>query len=199
MYGIMTDTDKINFEEALRMAIWAFPKEKLKILEIGVCHGDTARGIKQYYAYYHTPIEYWGVDNNKDLKVEPPFPGANLVIGPSEDVHHKVPNGFHLIFIDGCHCSNHVMLDFLNYGRKTTLNGLVVFHDVSPAAQNKYDYQGHGDKVNHETGTSTRTALYKLGLQTSKTPQFRADWNLIFERWDDHSDWGGIGVYQRIQ
>lgn len=200
MYGIITEKDKISLERAMDLVMDTFsPANKIRVLEIGVCRGDTSRGINQYFSNKGRDVEYWGVDNGKDLKVSPPFEGANLVLGESSEIHHKIPGTFYFLFIDGCHCANHVMLDFLNYGRKLEIGGIVVFHDVSPAAQNKHDYQGHGDRTFHETGTASRTALYRLGLETSKTPGFRTDWKLVFEDWDDHSDWGGIGVYQRIK
>jgi SAM-dependent methyltransferase len=135
-----------------------------KILEIGVCHGRTARWIKEILDRKRIAFEYWGIDSQRDRPLEKPFPEANIVTGDSATEYHRVPDGFSWILIDGCHCANHAMLDFLHYGQKLKKRGLILFHDTNPDTQGKIDYQGHGPRDNPDMNIATRKAMALLGL-----------------------------------
>ena len=192
MYGIITGTDALVIEHSLDKCINTF-KNNLSLLEIGVCHGDTSRSIRDYLNNANVNFKYYGVDSGKECR-ESPFPECHMLWGQSEEIYHQCPDDLHWIFIDGCHCNNHVLLDFCNYSCKVVLGGFVVFHDVNPKNQFKLDYQGHGPKHYHEFGTAAVTALKKLGLSQG----YRTDWTLVEQQWDDQ-DWGGTAVYQRAK
>lgn len=191
---LISQTDQAVIFDGLNHIICEFPGEHLNVLEVGVCHGDTSRAIRDYMVGRGAQWTFWGIDNNRDLPVQVPFPGANLIIGESDQVYKQVPDQLHFVFIDGCHDINHVMLDFLHYGDRVVANGMVAFHDVSPKTQNKLDWQGYGPKGDPDFGTATREALRKLGLLNDD----RMDWAFVCERWDD-GDSGGTALVKRTR
>ena len=199
-YGIISATDAQAVADALDEVVRRFPNQKLRVCEIGICHGDTSRGIAQHLADQGVEFEYWGVDNDRDgaagavCAKQPPFEGANVVNGESEYVYMKVPGPLQFLFVDGGHDITHVMLDALHYGDKVEKGGLMLFHDVSPRAQNKMDWQGSGPKDHVDFGTATREALRKLGL----FPELRSDWRLVAMAIDEALDWGGIAVFEKL-
>lgn len=117
---------------------------KLKLLEVGVFGGATARGIKDFCDQNGIALDYWGVDNgahpgfNGSFQPNIPFPGAKFIKGDSVEVTHQLPNDFNVIFLDGCHCFNHVILETIHYSKKVVSGGFLIHHDTSPFAQHKY-------------------------------------------------------------
>ncbi len=195
-YGLLSATDIGLIERGLRLAHERFPEGPLHILEIGTHAGQTARGIRDMVCdELGRAIVYYGVDSQRDLPSQAPFPGAKLVVGESTEVFVELPDtGFHFGLIDGCHCVVHAASDFVNYGAKIGPGGILAFHDMNPAAQGKPgDYQGHGP-AHPFFGTSVREALRRVGLLD---PERRSDWKLIAQEWD-HQNWGGVGLFERV-
>lgn len=186
-YGFLTPTDVQVLERGLQRAMDAFPGS-IRVVEIGVYHGDTSRGIKDYVEKHGRELDYCGFDSQRDKPITPPFEGATVHLGDSADTYLLAPSVIHFLLIDGCHCANHVMLDFLNFGDRVTVHGLVFFHDVNPKAQGKMDYQGHGPR-HVDFGTATLEALRKLGGLPG--------WIQI-AREHDSQDWGGAALFQRL-
>ena len=107
-YGLITGKDTA-FLDAL---LGGFATSTVKICEIGICHGTTAQGIKAKLAEAHQTVEYYGIDSQKDRPIESPFPEAMIFLGESSELYNNVPDGLDLLFIDGCHCANHVIFSF---------------------------------------------------------------------------------------
>ena len=148
-FGLITESDSRVLIKSLQLSwdnVWMTrtgKDRKLRVLEIGVCHGDTARGIKEFLDNNSIPFIYYGIDSERDRVINKPFPEANLFIGSSEKLYKDINEYFDLIFIDGCHCLEHTILDFSLYSDKIVTGGYVLFHDTSPLVQGR-DYQGHG-------------------------------------------------------
>lgn len=223
-YGLITEIDAKQLEQALYEAVRRFEARgplldedeedprRFRVLEIGVCHGDTSRGIKAFLDGLGWcdrqgndrpfPLDFWCIDNQRDKPIEAPFPGANLVLGPSEEVYPQIPRGegFDFVFVDGCHCLNHVALDFLHYGDMVRPGGFLMFHDMAPQTQNKRDYQGHGPRLEDgraahpDFGTASREAARLLGLLDNR----RTDWRKAWECHDEALNWGGVLVVERL-
>ena len=195
-YGLITPLDGRKLEESLRVAaaLAVTRNEAFTILEVGICHGETSRGMAQFLRQQQIPFTYWGVDNQRDKPVTPPFPEANVLLGPSEELYSQLPAVLHFVFVDGCHCINHVMLDFLHYGDRVPVGGRLVMHDAAPYTQRKLDYQGHGPRDQVDFGTATREAARKLGLLTG----LRQDWRLVEQAWEPRWDSGGVLVLERV-
>jgi Methyltransferase domain len=203
MFGCITETDKRTLQTAIETTCDTLNSDTLKFCEIGIFTGDTARGIKQVTENKGKRLVYWGVDNESNIPVPLPFFEANVVLGDSAIIYPQVPDlQFDILFIDGSHCTDYAMLDFLNFSPKVKLGGIVLFHDTSPKTQHKLDYQGFGpsdpnDKTKalyHEFGTGVRTAFEKLGL----IPAYRSDWELVSETWSDEN-WGGISIFRKLK
>lgn len=161
-YGVMRDEDTLVLEKSLDLAISVF-KDNINIVEIGIEHGDTARGIEQYLRS-KVKFSYWGIDKREKL---PPFEGAQVIKGDSVYVSHLSPPIIHWLFVDGCHCANHVMLDFLNYGDRMPVGGVVLFHDSHPDLQGfsmPSEFWQRHEKNGEAFGIGVREALRKLGL-----------------------------------
>ena len=122
-YGLLTPADAELVGNALANLAGRMPGVTLELVEIGIREGLTSRAIARHMQ--GTPFRFWAIDSARDMPVGPPFPGAELVVGDSTEVYHRVPERLHFVLIDGCHCINHVMLDFLHYGARVVPGGLV--------------------------------------------------------------------------
>ena len=118
-------------------------KKEVKILEIGMWKGLTALGFKKFIEAHGGTIDYWGMDPGLLEAPQKPFPEARVIIGKSEECFHLVPNNFDLIFVDGNHSRNGVILDTYNYEGKVAKGGFLVYHDTNPKGQHTgYEYSG---------------------------------------------------------
>ena len=119
-------------------------KAHLRVLEIGGYNGDTARGMKKFVEEHGGTLEYWGIDPGLVLHhVDLPFEGAHMIEGKSEWSFHLVPDNLDLVFCDGDHSRNAVILDTFNYSGKVLPGGFFLFHDTNPLSQGTgYEYEG---------------------------------------------------------
>lgn len=194
--GLMSPSDKENMEKLCALVATDFSETpQINVLEIGTNDGRTARGFKEYFEGQGHSILYWGLDFQDEWEL--PFPGANVLVGDSAEIFEKIPDGHHIILIDGCHCQNHVMLDFLNYGSKAVKGGYVVFHDTWPKDQGvvrndiPFHWQWHGPKESPYFHTCVRPALEKVGILTG----LRKDWEIVF---DLTPEWGGLTAFRKL-
>jgi len=186
-YGVLTDVDVKQIEDSLDLLKSTFEDEPINLLEIGIHKGRTARSIRNRLKKIGlTNYTYWAVDAGN---VNNPFEGCNLVRGTSEESFDQLPD-LHWVFIDGCHCVNHVMLDFLNYGHKVAKDGFLLFHDTGPNSQGNH-YQNHGPK-NPNFHIATLRAFSKLDIFNRK------DWKHISSNYDvNNMEWGGVSIFQK--
>ena len=131
-YGLLQPEDIAVLEASLAALL---PKPVVRVLEIGTYKGDTARGMKDFLAIRGSQIEYWGIETGMLKEQCSPFDGAHMLFARSDESFHLVPDNLDLVFVDGNHCRNAVILDILNYYRKVAYNGFMVFHDTGPAMQ----------------------------------------------------------------
>jgi hypothetical protein len=183
-YGLLTEHDAETIGSALEDVIKRFPHPN--IVEIGVRDGTTARGIDQLLR--PRPFTYIGVDSARDLgELKQPFPGARIVIGDSAEVYEQVPESLHFVLVDGCHCVNHIILDFIRYGQRLVKGGLMAIHDAAPGMQGK-DYQGHGPQTPDFHVATTRALDILNPLNTGM-------WSLHSQ--SQFIDWGGTIIYRK--
>jgi SAM-dependent methyltransferase len=115
----------------------------VRVLEIGMWAGYTARGMKKFIEEKGGAIDYWGMDPGILTAPKEPFPGAHVIHGKSEECFHLVPDDFDIIFVDGDHSRNAVILDTYNYAPKVVPGGFLIFHDTNPKCQHTgYEYDG---------------------------------------------------------
>jgi Methyltransferase domain len=184
-FGSITEEDAQVIEATLEQLV---PLGKVKWLEVGMFRGGTGIGVRNFMEARNVPLEWWGIDAGYITEPSAPFLGANVIKGKSEEVYPLVPNDFDGIFIDGCHCRNHVILDAINYGYKVKFGGFLLFHDTSPFAQG-HDKQPCGPDI-PEFYISTLTAFTVMGWPLP-------GWTLFMEKYQDKLPLGGVRSYRK--
>lgn len=185
MFGAITSEDAQLLESII---LESSSKGSLKFLEIGVHEGNTARGVMELCREKGIELTYWGVDACYET---PPFPGASHVFGKSEEVFEQVPDKFDVVFVDGCHCLNHVLLDAIHYFPKVRIGGFILFHDTSPQVQGvQKNHWVHGREDCLIYRTAVVAALFKLDWSDDR-------WQLKGVSCDPNSDIGGIMAFRK--
>ena len=189
-YGTMTNVDVFQIEKSLKLLKKTFGDKHVNLLEIGLDKCQTARAIHGKLPELGiTNYTYWAIDSNPKTKL--PFKGCKMLIGNSEDIYNQLPD-LHWVFIDGCHCSNHIMLDFLNYGHKVVKGGMLSFHDTGPYSQGQH-YQKHGPDE-PDFYIAAERAFEKLDIFN------RQDWKHIGSDYDkNNKEWGGVSIFKKIK
>lgn len=159
--------------------------EPVRVLEIGMHDGGTARGIERYVKAAALTLLYVGIDPD-DGKTRPrhvPELGC-VVVGDSAEVFERIGGEFDLVWVDGCHCRSHVVLDTVNYAPMVRPGGFICFHDANPRGQGKC-HQYHGP-VTPAFGLAIHS-----GLAAIRFPW--PGWELFLERSpEDREDCGTI-------
>lgn len=187
-YGAINDHDVKVLEEGLRRCHAAFGR--VKMLEVGVANGYTAKGVGAFCKRMGFQLEYHGIDNECGRPHDGTLPeGGTFHLGDSTEIFESIPDGFGLLFVDACHCNNHCMLDFLNYHPKVVVGGYVLFHDTNPSPKwqgwEPSHWQGHGPKT-AAFCIATQQALAKLGLTNGN----RIDFSFVAE----NKEGDGLGM-----
>jgi hypothetical protein len=174
-YGTINEPES-RFLESIVTRAAAILQNRVKFLEVGIACGYTGRGIANFCKGKGIAIEYHGIDGESGKPHPGVLPdGGTFHLGDSTEIFESIPDGFHVIFIDACHCNNHVILDFCNYSPKVVVGGFVVFHDTNPnmiwQGFHEAYWQGHGPKT-AAFCIATQQALSKLGLLNGH----RTDW-----------------------
>lgn len=138
-YGAILNEDVQVLEDVLTQLL---PLRRIRMVEIGMHAGATARGVRTYLEGHNCSLDYTGIDPDTSGRCVA-WDGAEVLLGDSAELHMKVNHGIDLLWVDGCHCRNHVMLDILNYSPKVNLGGFMCFHDINPTVQGK-EKQYHG-------------------------------------------------------
>lgn len=194
-YGMMTDKEGALLDDLLLTIKEKFGE--IRFLEIGTCGGGTTAGIYARAAEIGCPVHCEGVD------IEPGYHMAN----PPEDyAYHAgdsmelwkdiVGREFNLLFVDGCHCVNHAMADFLNYSPFVTVGGFALFHDTAPNANGEQGEwpQNHGYAGQPPSVLGVRSGLEKIGLLQNH----RADWRLVKESRNEGSELMGMCLFEKL-
>jgi hypothetical protein len=145
-YGAILNEDVAVLEKCLA-AILEAGTPALRICEIGMHDGNTARGLEAYCKAHGRELMYWGIDPDPGLTRPRYIPkDAAVIIGDSAEVFNQVPFGLDLVWVDGCHCSNHVMIETVRYGARVRPGGFMCYHDTNPACQG-WGHQYHGPEI----------------------------------------------------
>ena len=176
-YGMMTVKEAGLLDETLLGLKEKFGE--IRFLEIGTCGGATTRGVYQRAAEIGCPVHCEGVDNMADYCLADPPGDYKFHVGDSMDIWSEVKGAFNLLFVDGCHCVNHSMCDFLNFSPFVVTGGYCLFHDTAPNANGvqgewpqNHDYAGRPPSV-----LGVRAGLQKTGMLQGH----RKDWELVSE------------------
>lgn len=124
-----------------------------------------------------------------------PFSGATLIIGPSDFSRMKAPDKLHVLIIDGCHCYNHLLMDFYNYYDKLVTGGLLLIHDTNPYSQGGIKGGFHeGETTGQMAYIRVRDGMKEIGLLDDSNPHFK----FLVETYSPTHDYGGFSVFQKV-
>lgn len=163
--GFKTEGSERLFFAALFAALEGTEVEPFIAFEIGTATGLTTRAIEAYIMpmmaeFLHYPWKVISCDlpdgwslNVDQLKKNLP---SGSVIDATENMEHSLDNHvviylspsekvlaspvvphINFAFVDGCHCHQCVMKDFLNVKEKLVENGIIVFHDTGRSIQSE--------------------------------------------------------------
>ncbi len=163
-------------------------KKDVRWLEIGMWKGLTARGIKSFVEAHGGTLDYWGIDPGFLEPPQSPFEGAHFIHGRSEECFHMVPGTFDVVFVDGNHSRNGVILDTFNYEPKVAQGGFMLFHDTNPKCQHTgYEYEGPNIP---QFGIAVREAWAMIGWPWEP-------WEFWMERYPLDHHQNGTTAYRR--
>lgn len=196
MSEYFTSLTKTDQDSLLHLITSVKRNGSLKFLEIGTFGGATARGIKHFCDQRGVELEYWGIDSaahpgfNSSFQPGPPFPGAKFVLGDSAEVFMQVEDDYDAIFLDACHCFNHVILETVHYHKRVRLGGTLIYHDTGDHVQHKYR-DPHGPE-HHYFYNSVIAALEAIRWPWP-------GWEVILDRADNKEGYGGITAFGRVK
>ncbi len=152
----------------------------ISMCEVGVFGAGTTRGVYKRAKEIDCPVQLTGIDFEQYRPNPTPDPQYHFIAEDSMDAWRKIDCKYNFLFVDGCHCVNHSMCDFLNYSPFVVPNGYVLFHDTAvPTFQPTQEEwpQDHSYAGKPSSILGVREGLKKLGLLQS----YRSDWMLIEE------------------
>lgn len=184
-YGALTQKDIGVLESVLL----DYRGRSLRLLEIGIHTGTTARGIRDFCTKQGTTLQYFGLDNGAQCSGEPPFEGATVIIGDSVESAHLLPDKFDVVIVDGDHSFNHVILDTVIYGEKVVNGGFILHHDIAPHIQQTMR-EGHGPDVPRFYNS------VNAALEAIHWPWY--GWAHCVSDWDTQVAWGGMSAHRKL-
>ena len=193
-FGLITPLDAANLSMAISATAASLQLEEIKIIEIGVHRGDTARGIKSVCDHIGVKLQYTGIDSEHDMRIADPFPGAIVIRKPSNEAVWDIESA-HIIIVDGCHNLKMTALDFLLYKEHVIQGGFMIFHDTGKHIAPFVDYQGEGDRSNPDNWIACRKALQLLGMYDS--PETRG-FTLVIDDADESFPTGGYSIFKKL-
>lgn len=178
-YGLLSVPDVAFIESFLDMVALRFGQ--VSMIEIGVANGATLYGIAERCERLKVPLKWVGVDLPGYGPETLPL-NCTFIPGKSEHVYVQVEGEFNLLFVDGNHDSNHVILDVLNYSQYLVPTSYLICHDSNPSEEwvglaHPDTHQGDGP-IHPDFGIGVRIGLKKLGLLDG----LRKDWQFVGEQ-----------------
>lgn len=154
----------------------------LSFMEIGVFGGSTLSGIVERAESLNCPYQCAGVDFRKGRPEVSAYPNYTFYEGDSMDMWRSVKGEFNLLFVDGCHCINHSMCDFLNYSPFVVVGGYCLFHDTAPTKEGGVEQgmfeQDHSYAGKPSSVLGVREGLKKIGLLGNHRDDWKLEWEI---------------------
>ena len=171
--------------------------DKITIVEVGTAHGASIRNMYNFMQVYapDKKVEYCAVDS-KLHNYEPYFisnvSSINFINGMSTDpdIISQVPNQIHFLFVDACHCKEHVYQDLKNYTPKLVQNGCVALHDCLPQFQGGTEQPSTPQCDPDDTHIGVLKGIDRFEMK-------KRGYNLIFEDFPTDKNYGGTRIYSK--
>lgn len=177
-YGFMREVEADLMDKLLAQIKVQFGE--IRMCEVGVFGAGTTRGVYRWGKENDCPVFATGIDFEQYRPNPTPDPNYDFHASDSMDAWRDINVKYNFLFVDGCHCVNHAMCDFLNYSPFVEVNGYCLFHDTAlPSFDTKQEAwpQDHSYAGKPSSVLGVREGLLKLGLLQG----YRADWKLIEE------------------
>ncbi len=194
-YGFMREEEADLVDRTLDKISNQFGE--VRFLEIGVFGGGTVSGVVHWCHKKVVRVFAAGVDFAQWKPSPAPLIDYEFHDCDSMDAWREIKGTFNLLFVDGCHCVNHSMCDFLNYSPFVVVGGYALFHDTA-LPTNQYEQQAwpqdHSYAGKNPSKLGVREGLKKIGLLQG----YRTDWKLIEEIPSSTGLMGAI-LYQKVK
>lgn len=203
-YGFMREVEADLVDRLLAQIQTKFGE--IRMIEVGVFGAGTTRGVYRWAKENNCPCQLVGVDFEQYRPNPTPDANYEYYAEDSMDAWRSMSRNwiggftpkYNLLFVDGCHCVNHSMCDFLNYSPFISVGGFALFHDTAlPTSLDKSEQeawpQDHSYAGKPSSVLGVRDGLRKLGLLQG----YRTDWKLVEEI---PSDTGlmGMCLFQKV-
>ncbi len=206
-YGLISRVDSDTMEKTFDLIANEFPDETINYCEIGLYHGATTKGVKEYLDSKALRYNLTGIDNYKDKEPLVHLPKkVKLIEGSSIEVYNQLEdNSQHFIMVDGNHSFPYVIADFFCYSQKVKVGGYICFHDAAPQAQFK-SYQRMGSESDEDMYVAVRKALRAIGVLNNNPDNIHRvftkygynQWQLIFDEYNKTDEGGGVLIFKKL-
>ena len=194
-YGMMREVEYDLIDDLLDTLKADFGD--IRFLEIGVMGGGTAQGVYRRAGEIGCPVHCAGVDFVEQIPNPVPAPDYEAYTGDSMDMWREVKGRFNFLLVDGCHCVNHSMADFLNYSPFVNVGGYCLFHDT--ALQKGLPVQGDYPQNHSYAGVKDSVLGVRGGLEKTGLLQgYRSDWRLVKEL-ESEGGLMGMCLFQKLK
>lgn len=169
--------------------------EPLVIVEVGTAHGASTRNFYNLLQTYmpEREVKYYAIDSK--LHGYDPYyvngvDGIEFVDGMSTDpaIIARIPDKVHFLFIDACHCKEHVYQDLMNYTPKLVAGGCVALHDCLPQFQGGSEQPSTPQCDKDDRHIGVLQGIERFGMK---------GYELIFEDFPKDKDYGGARIYRK--
>lgn len=191
-YGFMRDVEEDLIDKVLDKLKAEFGY--ISMCEVGVFGAGTTRGVYRRAKEIDCPVQLTGIDYEQYRPNPTPDPGYVFIGEDSMDAWRDFTTGwdFNFLFVDGCHCVNHSMCDFLNYSPFVVVGGYALFHDTAlpkgRTEQDAWPQTDHSYAGKPPSVLGVREGLRKMGL----LQEYRTDWKVVEEVTSDNGLMGMI-------
>ena len=195
-YGFMRSVEADLLDQLLAQIKVKFGE--IRMCEVGVFGAGTTRGVYRWGKENDCPVFATGIDFEQYRPNPTPDTNYDFHASDSMDAWREITQKYNFLFVDGCHCVNHAMCDFLNYSPFVEVGGYCLFHDTAlPTSLGKTEQeawpQDHSYAGKPSSILGVREGLTKLGLLQG----YRSDWRLIEEVTSD-SGLMGMCLFQKF-
>ena len=195
-YGLISRIDSNAIEKTIDLIANDVPRETINYCEIGLYHGATTKGVKEYLDSKGLKYNLTGIDNFKDKEPLVHLPKeVKLIEGSSIEVYNQLEdNSQDLIMVDSNHSFAYVVADYYCYRKKVKIGGFMAWHDAAPQSQFK-SWQRMGSESDADTYVAVLKGLKEIGLLDNKVE----GWVKVFHEWDKVDEGGGIVIFRRYK
>ena len=165
------------------------------IVEVGTAHGASTRNIYNFMEVYapEKEVKYIAIDSK--LHGYDPYYINDVAeiqfidgLSTDPDVIAQIPDEVHFLFIDACHCKEHVYQDLVNYTPKVVQGGYVALHDCLPEFQGGSEQPSTPQCDPDDTHIGVLKGIERFGME---------GYELVFEDFPKDKEYGGARIYRK--